>query len=363
MKGEFFRPCPKCGKICNAELDMCEICSGKIAKPEQPKPIIPVVTPVVEPIVEEVAPIVEEQVATEEVIEEVATEENIVEETINEEKQEEVVVPIMETKAPKGKGTKGLYALVAVLMLVIVALVVVIMQDRQPDIAVNNTTLQSNTTTSTTLKQETETTIEITEGTTVDNAGETLAPVTTTKKAQNSSKETTTKKNTSSTTKETTTKKITTTTTTEANKVEFNPEIVYSKDKVYRVTLYTQQDGTYLADVKVNNVCVDFDVHWNGYRVDTTIEIIKLYQVNDDENLQEISGIEFSTIKDTEVFMSSFDFALYAYNENGELYSKERVFINSANGQNVRPGYAFTAHTYIGDDEIDNVTKYVLIRE
>ena len=359
MKGEFFRPCPKCGKICNAELDMCEICSGKIAKPEPPKPIIPGVTPVVEPIVEEVAPVVEEQVATEEVIEEVATEENIVEETTNEEKQEEVVVPVIETKAPKGKGTKGLYALVAVLMLVIVALVVVIMQDRQPTVAVGNTTLPSNTT-SITSAQETESTTEIT---TAENAGETLAPVTTTKKAQNTNKETTTKKNTSSTTKETTTKKITTTTTTEANKVEFNPEIVYSKDKVYRVTLYTQQDGTYLADVKVNNVCVDFDVHWNGYRVDTTIEIIKLYQVNDDENLQEISGIEFSTIKDTEVFMSSFDFALYAYNENGELYSKERVFINSANGQNVRPGYAFTAHTYIGDDEIDNVTKYVLIRE
>lgn len=233
MKGEFFRPCPKCGKICNAELDMCEICSGKIAKPEPPKPIIPVVTPVVEPIVEEVAPIVEEQVATEEVIEEVATEENIVEETINEEKQEEVVVPVIETKAPKGKGTKGLYALVAVLMLVIVALVVVIMQDGQPTVAVGNTTLPSNTT-STTSAQETETTTEITEGTTVDNAGETLAPVTITKKAQSSNKETTTKKNTSSTketTKETT-KEHTTKESPASKKESFKPKVIYSNPLV-----------------------------------------------------------------------------------------------------------------------------------
>lgn len=351
MKGVFFRPCPKCGRICNSELDMCEICSGKIAKPEPPKPIIPVVTPVVEPIVEE-------QVATEEVIEEVATEENIVEETINEEKQEEVVVPVIETKAPKGKGAKGLYALVAVLMLVIVALVVVIMQDRQPTVAVGNTTLPSNTT-STTSAQETETTTEITEGTTVDNAGETLAPVTTTKKAQNTNKETTTKKNTSSSTKETTTKKITTTTTTEANEVEFNPEIVYSKDEVYRVFLTTWNDGAYFADVKVDNVRVEMNERCS---IHITIKIIKLYDIlNNYGDLQEISEIEFSTIKDTEVRTSNF--VLYAYNENGELYSKERVFLACTNGEKIRPGNSFTDSIGITDDEIDNVTKYDLMCE
>lgn len=360
MKGEFFRPCPKCGKICNAELDMCEICSGKIAKPEQPKPIIPVVTPVVEPIVEEVVPVVEEQVATEEVIEEVATEENVVEETTNEEKQEEVVVPVIETKAPKGKGTKELYALVAVLMLIIVALIVVIMQDKQPDIAVNNTTLQSNTTTSTTLKQETETTTEITEGTTVDNAGETLAPITTTKKASNSNKETTTKKNTSSTTKETTTKKSTTT-TTEAYKIEFNPTIVYSKDEVYRVDLSTWEDGPYVADVKVDNVRVGGN-RWDGYSVYITIKVIKLYEIlNNEGDLKEISEIEFSTIKETEVW--THNFILYAYNENEKLYSKERLYLGSKNGKNVRPGNTFTDEVSITEDEIDNVTKYELICE
>lgn len=360
MKGEFFRPCPKCGRLCNSELDMCEICSGKIAKPEPPKPIIPVVTPVVEPIVEEVAPIVEEQAATEEVIEEVATEENIVEETTDKEKQE-VVVPVIETKASKGKGAKGLYALVAVLMLVIVALVVVIMQDKQPDIAVNNTTLQSNTTIPTTLKQETETTTEIIEGTTTENAVETLAP-TTTKKAQNTNKETTTKKNTSSTTKETTTKKSTTT-TTEAYKIEFNPTIVYSKDEVYRVDLSTWEDGPYVADVKVDNVRVGSNRWDDGYSVYITIKVIKLYEIlNNEGDLKEISEIEFSTIKETEVWTSSF--ILYAYNENEKLYSKERLYLGTENGKNVRPGNTFTDEVVsITEDEIDNVTKYELICE
>lgn len=339
---------------------MCEICSGKIAKPEPPKPIIPVVTPVVEPIVEEPTPIIEETVVAEEIIEEVTTEENINEEITEEEQKE--VAPVVETKAPKGKGVKGLYALVAVLMLVIVALVVVIMQDRQPDIAVNNTTLQSNTTTSTTLKQETETTTEIIEGTTVDNAGEALAPVTTTKKAQNSSKETTTKKNANSSIKETTTKKITTTTTTEANKVEFNPKVVYSKDEVYRIELSTWKDGHYLADVKVNDVCVDFDDGWGSYKIYITIEIIKLYDiVSNYGDVQEISGIEFSTIKETEVWTS--DFILYAYNENGELYSEERLYLGPENGKNVKPGYTFTDFTSIDGDEIDNVIKYDLMCE
>lgn len=364
MKGEFFRPCPKCGKICNAELDMCEICSGKIAKPEQPKPIIPVVTPVVEPIVEEVAPVVEEQVATEEVIEEVATEENVVEETTNEEKQEEVVVPVIETKAPKGKGTKGLYALVAVLMLVIVALIVVIMQDKQPDIAVNNTTLQSNTTTSTTLKQETETTTEITEGTIVDNAGETLDPVTTTKKAQNTSKETTTKKNTSSSTKETTTKKITTTTTTEVNKVEFNPEIVYSKDEVYRVSLHASNSGEYEADVKIKNAYNVNEEGAEGFNIEVYIElqIIKIYCWDTNGELKEVSGIEFTTIRDREVYTC--DFTGYAYNKDGELYCEDTIWLFCYEGDKVKPGYSFTdmALYYHTSADVNNISKIVIKR-
>ena len=358
MKGEFFRPCPKCGRLCNSELDMCEICSGKIAKPEPPKPIIPVVTPVVEPIVEEVAPIVEEQVATEEVIEEVTTEENTVEETTNEEKQEEVVAPVIKTKAPKGKGAKGLYALVAVLMLIIVALVVVIVQDKQPDIAVNNTTLQSNTTNSTTLKQETEITTEITEGTTTENAGETLAPVTTTKKAQNTNKETTTKKNTSSTTK-----KITTT-TTEASEVEFNPTIVYSKDDVYRISIGTADDY-YLADVRVENIRKEGNgTMENPTRIHLTTTILKIYKEEYDYDLgetvlQEISKLEFSQIKHRDVF--SYDFVLYGYNESGELYSKESIELWCEEGEKFKPGYSFEGDGYVSDDEIDNIVKYCLI--
>ena len=358
MKGVFFRPCPKCGRICNSELDMCEICSGKIAKPEPPKPIAPAVTPIVEPIVEEVAPIVEEQVATEEVIEEVATEENIVEETINEEKQEEVVVPAMETKAPKGKGIKGLYALVAVLMLVIVALVVVIMQDRQPDIAVNNTTLQSNTTTSTTLKQETETTTEITEGTTVDNAGETLAPVTTTKKAQNTNKETTTKKNTSSSTKETTTKKITTTTTTEANKVEFNPEIVYSKDTIHRASCSRDEDvgdtGGYIyyVDYIIENVYIDSRYDYPVMTVE--YKVVAMYEWIKGEGIVEVSSFNKALPRDYMDIGFSADF----YTSNGELYgcggrtggTKTRDY---SVGLILKGGWDFT------DDEIENVARIV----
>ena len=378
MKGEFFRPCPKCGKICNANLDMCEICSGKIAKPEQPKPvapIVPVVEPVFEPVMEEVVPVpveettIEEVVTEETAVEEITTEaiieetvaEEVIEENITEENKEEKYAPITENaetpKAVKNNNRKGLYALIAVLMLVIVALVVVIVQDRQPIVAVGNTTLPSNTT-STTLVQETEITTEITTGTTTENAGETLAPVTTTKKAQNTNKETTTKKNTSSTTKETTTKKITTT-TTEASEVEFNPTIVYSKDEVYRVFLTTRNDGAYFADVKVENVRVVMNEKCSLH---ITIKIMKLYEILDNYgNVQEISGIEFSTIKDTEVTTSNF--ILYAYNENGELYSKERLWLGCTNGKNFRPGNSFTDSTGISDDEIDNVTKYELICE
>lgn len=355
MKGEFFRPCPKCGRICNSELDMCEICSGKIAKSEPPKPIIPVVTPVVEPIVEEVAPVVEEQVVTEEVIEEVATEENIVEETTNEEKQEEVVVPVIETKAPKGKGAKGLYALVAVLMLVIVALIVVIMQDKQPDIAVNNTALQNNTTTSTTLKQETETTTEITEGTTVDNAGETLAPVTTTKKAQNTSKETTTKKNTSSSTKETTTKKITTTTTTEVNKVEFNPEIVYSKDTIYRAS-HSGEGGAgffiYYVDYIIEDAYIDSRYDYPVMTVE--YKVIAMYEWIEGEGIVEVSSFNKALPRDYMDIGFSADF----YTSNGELYGcGGRVGGTKTRDYRVdlilKGGWDFT------DDEIENVARIV----
>ena len=363
MKGEFFRPCPKCGKICSAELDMCEISSGKIAKPEQPKPIIPVVTPIAEPIVEEVAPVVEEQVATEEVIEEVATEEKIVEEITNEEKQEEVVAPVIETKAPKGKGAKGLYALVAVLMLVIVALIVVIMQDKQPDVAVNNTTLQSNTTTSTTLAQETESTTEIITGTTAQNAGETLASVTTTKKAQNTNKETTTKKNTSSSTKETTTKKLTTT-TTEKSEVEFNPEIVYSKDEVYRVSLHASNSGEYKADVKIKNAYNVYEEGAEGFNIEVYIElqIIKIYCWDTNGELKEVSGIEFTTIRDKEVYTC--DFTGYAYNKDGELYCEDTIWLICYEGDKVKPGYSFTAMAlyYHNSADVNNISKIVIKR-
>ena len=368
MKGEFFRPCPKCGKICNAELDMCEICSGEIAKPEQPKPIIPVVTPVVEPIVEEVVPVVEEQVATEEVIEEVATEENVVEETTNEEKQEEVVVPVIETKAPKGKGTKGLYALVAVLMLVIVALIVVIMQDKQPDIAVNNTTLQSNTTTSTTLAQETESTTEITEGTTVDNAGETLAPVTTTKKAQNTNKETTTKKNTSSSTKETTTKKITTTTTTEVNKVEFNPEIVYSKNKVYRDDYYSFDCNTqYYYDYKINKA------YFNNNDLYVEVEILKLYEeiYYEDSNgvwwdkLVEVEKFDKLAIKEN--IYTPVLFAL-CYTKDGEYWNKYQLsdypYDKFYYKDTFKKGTKVTMiEDWFEEDDVENITRIIIDNE
>ena len=319
----------------------------------------------VESIVEEVAPVVEEQVATEEVIEEVTTEENTVEETTDKEKQEEVVAPVIKTKAPKGKGTKGLYALVAVLMLVIVALIVVIMQDKQPDIAVNNTTLQSNTTTSTTLAQETESTTEITTGTTVDNAGETLAPVTTTKKAQNTNKEITTKKNTSGSTKETTTKKITTTTTTEANKVEFNPEIVYSKDEVYRVSLHASNSGEYQADVKIKNAYNVYEEGAEGFNIEVYIElqIIKIYCWDTNWELKEVSGIEFTTIRDKEVYTC--DFTGYAYNKDGELYCEDTIWLICYEGDKVKPGYSFTdmALYYHKSADVNNISKIVIKRD
>lgn len=344
MKGVFFRPCPKCGRICNSELDMCEICSGKIAKPEPPKPIIPVVTPVVEPIVEEVAPVVEEQVATEEV----TTEQNTVEETTNEEKQEEVVVPVIETKAPKGKGAKGLYALVAVLMLVIVALVVVIMQDRQPNIAVNNTTLQNNTTTSTTLKQETETTTEITEGTTVDNAGETLAPVTTTKKAQNTSKETTTKKNTSSSTKETTTKKITTTTTTEVNKVEFNPKVEFKrKTDSYSTSTYDDYYYDYSYEF------VDY------YIVDSQVRVrCKLTNIREiawcEETFIETSVTEFEKAPVLDAIVTGVNYKTFDNSET--LYTDSFAF--SEDIRNCKVNDIFEMVIYIENEA--NVSKIVI---
>lgn len=331
MKGEFFRPCPKCGRLCNSELDMCEICSGKIAKPEPPKPIIPVVTPVVEPIVEEVAPIVEEQVATEEVIEEVTTEENTVEETTNEEKQEEVVAPVIKTKAPKGKGAKGLYALVAVLMLIIVALVVVIMQDRQPTVAVGNTTLPSNTT-STTSAQETESTTEIITGTTAEHAGETLAPVTTTKK------------NTSSTTKETTTKKITTTTTTEANEVEFNPTIVYSKDKVYKK--YGPIEENYSYDYKIKSTYYD-------ERIYIVCEVLSLY-----ENDQKVSRFDKLAIKEsiyTPIIKGT------SYTITGEKYSE--IFFENWGGDLYKDDFAsgtiITLSAQMFEEDVRNISKIV----
>lgn len=353
MKGEFFRPCPKCGKICNAELDMCEICSGKIAKPEPPKPIIPVVTPVVEPIVEEVAPIVEEQVATEEVIEEVATEENIVEETINKEKQEEVVAPVIETKAPKGKGAKGLYALVAVLMLVIVALIVVIMQDKQPDIAVNNTTLPSNTT-STTLVQETETTTEITTGTTTENAGETLAPVTTTKKAQNTNKETTTKKNQV----DVLDGDITSTT----NNIEFNPTIVYSKDKVYR-----QYDVGYAYDYKINNVYISTEevmIQWDGTAAQmiVEVEILAVYECAVDANgdyteeiIKEVTIPEKLAIKDRILFYTN----AYYYTSNNEKYDWSN-YPYSVLRDDFRAGLKLKGRYNFSEEDISNISKIVV---
>lgn len=365
MKGEFFRPCPKCGKICSAELDMCEICSGKIAKPEQPKPIIPVVTPIAEPIVEEVAPVVEEQVATEEVIEEVATEENIVEETTNEEKQEEVVVPVIETKAPKGKGAKGLYALVAVLMLVIVALIVVIMQDKQPDVAVNNTTLQSNTTTSTTLAQETESTTEIITGTTAQNAGETLASVTTTKKAQNTNKETTTKKNTSSSTKETTTKKSTTT-TTETGKIEFNPTVVYSKNKVYRDDYYSFDCNTqYYYDFKINKMYFKNDtfLHIELY---IEVEILKLYEEIYDEDSGGLQIVEVERFDKLGIKERIYSPDLYAicYTENNEYWNKYQVscYDTSYYKGSFKKGTKITLRTgeWFEEDDMKNIFKVVI---
>lgn len=355
MKGEFFRPCPKCGKICNAELDMCEICSGKIAKPEPPKPIIPVVTPVVEPVVEE-------QVATEEVIEEVATEENIVEETTNEEKQEEVVVSVIETKAPKGKGAKGLYALVAVLMLIIVALVVVIMQDRQPTVAVGNTTLPSNTT-STTSAQETESTTEITTGTTAENAGETLAPVTTTKKAQNTNKETTTKKNTSSSTKETTTKKITTTTTTEVNKVEFNPTIVYSKDKVYRDDHYSFDCNTqYYYDFKINKI------YFKNNTLYIEVEILKLYEEIYDEDSGGLQIVEVERFDKLGIKERIYNPDLYAicYTENNEYWNKYQVtcYDTFYYKDSFKKGTKVTMiRDWFEEDDVENITRIIIDNE
>lgn len=373
MKGEFFRPCPKCGKICNAELDMCEICSGKIAKPELPKPIIPVVTPVVEPIVEEVAPVVEEQVATEEVIEEVATEENIVEETTNEEKQEEVVVPVIETKAPKGKGAKGLYALVAVLMLIIVALVVVIMQDRQPTVAVGNTTLPSNTT-STTSAQETESTTEITTGTTAENAGETLAPVTTTKKAQNTNKETTTKKNTSSSTKETTTKnntghsiketttKKTVTTTTKKYDTNYkcpddvhneNVEIIFPKQiETYIAYSWDRFTEThYVIDVEMVNYEIIHNPYCFGdkyiendaykvvveFKVGKRVKIKEHYNAAPDYNYRELRSTTKEEVeKDYELYDFLHVYANLYYKQNGESKMITEQLGNETGGARLR---------------------------
>lgn len=360
MKGELFRPCPKCGRICNSELDMCEICSGKITKPELPKPIIPVVTPVVEPIVEEVAPVVEERVATEEVIEEVATEENIVEEITNEEKQEEVVAPVIEKvevpKLPKNKGIKALYTLVAVLMLVIVALVVVIVQDKQPTVAVGNTTLPSNTTL-TTLAQETESTTQITIGTTAQNAGETLASVTTTKK------------NTSSSTKETTTKKITTTTTTEANKVEFNPEIVYSKDKVYRDGYYSFDCGIqYYCDFKIKKVYFENN-DFNLVDLCVEVEILKLYEEIYNEDSSRLQIVEVESFDKLGIKERIYCPDLYAicYTENSEYWKKDQVacyHMDYYKGS-FKKGAKITLQQVglFEEDDIKNVTKIVIDNE
>lgn len=170
MKGEFFRPCPKCGKICNAELDMCEICSGKIAKPEPPKPVIPVVAPVVEPIVEAVAPVVEEQVATEELIEEVATEGDAVEETTLEESQEETVASIVKevktSKTQKNNGRKGLYILAAVFILCFASMVAIGISEKQAISTEGVPSLPSKTTTTTTTTTEKEIEVETTVKTT-----------------------------------------------------------------------------------------------------------------------------------------------------------------------------------------------------
>lgn len=337
MKGEFFRPCPKCGRLCNSELDMCEICSGKITKPEPVKPISPVasvVTPVVEPIVEEVAPVVEEQVATEEVIEEVATEEAVVEKTNPEEIQKEKFTPVVEElhspKGPKNNNRKGLYALVAVLMLVIVALVVVIVQDKQPTVAVGNTTLPSNTTL-TTLAQETESTTQITIGTTAQNAGETLASVTTTKKAQN-------------TNKETTTKKITTTTTTEANEVEFNPTIVYSKDKVYKK--YGPIEENYSYDYKIKSTYYD-------ERIYIVCEVLSLY-----ENDQKVSKFDKLAIKEsiyTPIIKGT------SYTITGEKYSE--IFFENWGGDLYKDDFAsgtiITLSAQMFEEDVRNISKIV----
>ena len=381
MKGEFFRPCPKCGKICNANLDMCEICSGKITKPEQPKsvaPIVPVVEPVFEPVMEDVVPVPVEETTIEEVAEEVVTEETaveeiateaiieetvaeeVIEENITEENKEEKYAPITENaetpKAVKNNNRKGLYALIAVLMLVIVALVVIIVQDRQPTVSVGNTTLPSNTT-STTLVQETETTTEITTGTTTENAGETLAPVTTTKKAQNTNKETTTKKNQVDVLDEDI--------TSETNKVKFNPTIVYSKNKVYR-----QYDKGYAYDYKINNVYISTEevmVQWDGTAAQmiVEVEILAVYECAVDANgdytqeiIKEVTMPEKLSIKDSMLFYAY----AYYYTKNNEKYDWTG-FLYRASRDDFRAGLKLKDKCDFSEEDMKLLKQIVLYRK
>lgn len=133
MKGEYFRPCPKCGRLCSNELDMCEICSGKIAKTEPKQSVVSVAEP-------ETAPTVEETVAEETVVEGVAAEETTVQKgtvateykpVVEEIKTEDTVnreivaeTEVKEEKTPNNIGRKAFYAIVAVSSIALISLVV-----------------------------------------------------------------------------------------------------------------------------------------------------------------------------------------------------------------------------------------------
>lgn len=173
MKGEYFRPCPKCGRLCSNELDMCEICSGKIAKTEPKQSVVSVAEP-------ETAPTVEETVAEETVVEGVAAEETTVQKgtvateykpVVEEIKTEDTVnreivaeTEVKEEKTPNNIGRKAFYAIVAVLMVVIVSFVVVIMRGQQPTIESNKNSQRNSLTTNINEAIETENSEKILSG-------------------------------------------------------------------------------------------------------------------------------------------------------------------------------------------------------
>lgn len=407
MKAVCFRPCPKCGRLCSTELEMCEVCSAKIAESKTAKQMR-----AVEPVPEEKelndnAEMKETAEDSTKISEAIKADESIVAEateakgTLNESTLKPSKIKLFKLperpNLPKTKGVNGFYSIIAVLMAVIIVLVTVIIKDKRKSVAVGNNAssgssaltessqeminkdvieiIESDSETDTPLSETAKGINSDRETTTKKNTGNLIKETTTKKNTDNSIKGTTTKKNTGNSIKETTTKK-TTATTTAASKIEFNPEIVYPKGDVFRIDLSQSRDA-WFADVQLTNCYIvkQFDQVFGLYEyyMYITVKFLKLYDFieNPSFELIEIPELKFETIKDTEIIVDNFD--LCAYNGKGELYSRE-TFYMSFDGEKIKPGYSFTIKRYLteylvgadnetNEDYIEvanNIEKYVL---